>query len=166
MAKSHSGMGTAVNFGNGGRAEQAGKRHVGKSRTATQWRQDFKVGQELMSREEQGWVQVTAGMSRTGEGDGTDSPHRKATRARGGSNTEEDGYCGAGQAGNIRKSRIGQQRRARRCSGVANKKIGTAREEEIDGNIGGKELVRAVLCEIMIIIVGKARRTKSRGRCN
>ena len=68
MAKSHSGMGTAVNFGNGGRAEQAGKRHVGKSRTATQWRQDFKVGQEVMSREEQGWVQVTAGMSRMGEG--------------------------------------------------------------------------------------------------
>ena len=111
MAKSQSGMGTAVDFGNGGRAEQAGKRHVGKSRTATQWRQDFKVGQELMSREEQGWVQVTAGMSRMGEGDGTDSPHRKATRARGESNTEEDGYCGAGQDGNIRKSRIGQQRR-------------------------------------------------------
>ena len=109
MAKSHSGMGTAVDFGNGGRAEQAGKRHVGKSRTATQWRQDFKVGQELMSREEQGWVQVTAGMSRMGEGDGTDSPHRKATRARGESNTEEDGYCGAGQDGISGRAGLGSR---------------------------------------------------------
>ena len=93
-------------------------------------------------------------------------------------------------------------RRARRCSGVANKKIRIAREEEMpgsvresaqrsrvwgdgsgrgagdwagyggweddyyNGNIGSKDFVGAVSCDIMIIIFGKARRTKARGRCN
>ena len=194
---------TAVDFGIGGRAEPAEQQgHVGKRRTAAQWRQDFKVGQGLMSSAEQGWVQVTAGMSTMGEGDGKYSPHRKVTRARDESKTENDGYYGAGQDGNTRESRIGQMRRARRCSGVANKKIRTAREEEIarkcagkcaaksrvgdgsgrgagdwaghggweddyyNGNIVSKELVRAVLCAIMIIISGNARQTKARGRCN
>ena len=47
----------------------------------------------------------------------------KATRARGGSKTEEDGNYGPRKDGHTKDSSIGQLRRARRSGGEANKKI-------------------------------------------
>ena len=125
-----------------------------------------------MSRAEQGWVQVAAGMSTRG--------HRKVTRARDESKTEDDGY-GAGQDGDTREL-LGRRELPASVRGSAQRSrvwgdgsgrgagdwagYGGWEDDYYNGNIGSKEFVGAVSCDIMIIIFGKARRTKARGRCN
>ena len=65
------------------------------------------------------------------------TPHRKATRAKDESKTEEDGYYRAGQDGNNRNSRTGQMRRARRSSGGLTRRLELLGRRKLPGGARG-----------------------------